>query len=158
MLLGSLLITRVACAIARRVAPCITTTGGSAKDVVTDDTDFAFVEDSSVVVRVGAARVGAKECWIGDVTAEGTVDGTTEEAAEGAVDFVDWASSETICGGLGLSTVMRRFEEVFGTGLRIEMPRVPKTLLAVFRRPGVLPGRVFSLEEEPWEVTVACVS
>jgi hypothetical protein len=55
MLLGSFDMTRVACAIARSVAPCITTTGGSVDD---EDIDLALDEESSVIVKVGAAGVG----------------------------------------------------------------------------------------------------
>jgi hypothetical protein len=71
---------------------------------------------------------------------------------------MDSVSSEMIGGGIGFSGTGRRLVEVFVVGLSMLIPNVLNTLLAAFLRPGVLPGRVFSLEEEPGEVTVARAS
>jgi len=124
ILLGSDVMTRVAFAMALRVAPCTKICGGSSDNDVGFEWIFDVEKLSRMVVTSGAAGRGVNgsrgEC-IPDVEGTRAWPDKMEAASELAVE-----SSVTI--GRDFTV-----DEAEGVGLRIDMPRFPKTLLAVRR-------------------------
>jgi len=49
-------------------------------------------------------------------------------------------------------------EKLLGRGFKMEIPSVPNTLLADFRRPGVFSGKILSFDEEPGGLTIDWLS
>jgi hypothetical protein len=131
----------VAFAIARREAPCTTTCRSSLDSDVDNgarvDPDAVGIEIevmSRVVVRCGAASVGAANvpCRGGervDLAAAGI-------EAVVRVDLIDTASDSVVIGAGGVvsSTFTLVGPRLVWAGFRIEIPRVPNTLLADLRR------------------------
>ena len=156
---------------ARRDVPCRIICGSSLDLVVADgarvEPDAAGIEMeieavSRIVVRCGAAGVGEQNAPCRD---EGRVDVTAViEGALVSVDVIDPASEAVLVGTDGVASSTFTLDtsvasRLGGTGLRIEMPRVPKTLLADFRRAsrrlgsvvddGVSRGEEFSSASSP---------
>lgn len=130
ILLGSAVITRAALVIARSEAPCLIMTGRCSS--VKDPGFEGVCRDGSsrVVVISGAARLGMNEGWMGDET----MDGVDREAALVRLERRDAVSSDVKVGSEGCSV-----EDSVGSlklgmvGFNMDIPSVPKTLLAVFR-------------------------
>jgi hypothetical protein len=82
-----------------------------------------------IVVRVGTARDSVNFARIGEATVETAVD--VEAAIFDLVDLIDAVSDAD---GIVFSSIVGRPFTVEVDGFRIDIPRVPKTLLAVLRR------------------------
>jgi hypothetical protein len=125
MLAGSDVITRVAFAMARSEEPWATRTGPSSfVEGPKIDPVEARLEESREVVRCGAAGVGVNVVCIG-----GEVGGT---AAMAVPLLVSDDSMETIDDGTAVFVTRVLFFEEEVTGM--DIPNVPKTVLAVLRR------------------------
>jgi len=96
---------------------------------------------------------------MGDNTAGGEMEGTaevTDATTDGAVDRIDSASFTWA--GTIFSGILCSLEKLLGRGFKMEIPSVPNTLLADFRRPGVFSGKILSFDEEPGGLTIDWLS
>lgn len=123
---------------ARNDEPWIINCESSFDDGVITDSEVVCMSGvvSREVVRWGAARVGRpKVVCIGEERAEVRAD---TEGVLVRVDLIEPVSEEVLA-----STSLAVFSETIerflgGTGFKIEIPRVPKTLFAVLRRSRLL--------------------
>lgn len=156
---------------ARRDVPCTIICRSSLDPVVVDGArvgpdavgiGIEIEAVSRVVVRCGAASVGAANV---PCNGESRVDATAvTEAVLVWVDLIDVASSEVLVGTVEVASPPFTLGTVIGpllggAGVRMEIPRVPNTLLVDFRRAtgrlgaavdnGVSEGRGFSSDSSP---------
>jgi len=96
---------------------------------------------------------------MGDNTVGGEMEGTaevTDATTDGTVDRIDSASFAWA--GAIFSGILCSLEKLLGRGFKMEIPSVPNTLLADFRRPGVFSGKILSFDEEPGGLTIDWLS